>query len=47
MWQGSQTTDGRLGLQNGLRDNEEDLEDDQKRDGATTSLTNWGRPGHV
>ena len=41
-WQGSQTTDGRLGLQNGLRDNR-DLEDDQERDGATTSLATWGR----
>ena len=34
--QGSRTTDGRSGLQNGLRDNGGDLEDDQERDGATT-----------
>ena len=31
-WQDSQTTDRRSGLQNGLRDNGEDLEDDQERD---------------
>ena len=42
-----QQMDDHAGLQNGLRDNGEDLEDDQERDGATTSLGNWGRPGHV
>ena len=45
--QGSRKADGQSGLQNGLRDSGKDLEDDQERDGATTSLATRGQPGHV
>ena len=46
-WKVSRTTDRQSGLQNGLRDDGENLEDDHERDGATPSLATWGRPGRV